>query len=105
MNGPTPQLRVLKFIYHLPKFVKLFLRLLKEPRVPGYKKLLPIIAIIISAGYLVFPFDALPDPYPILGQLDDLTVILLIMVPSIWIFIRSCPKDVVKELAHQVDQR
>ena len=105
MNGQNSPLRVLKFLYHLPKFIKLFWLLLKDSRIPAYKKALPVIAGIICLGYIVFPFDTLPDPYPILGQLDDMTFILLVMGPSIWIFIRMCPKNVVKELAHQIDQR
>ena len=105
MNGQNSPFRLLKFIYHLPSFVKLFWRLLKDPRVPAYKKALPIIAGIICLGYVILPFDILPDPYPILGHIDDMTFVLFIMTPSIWIFIKICPKDVVKELAHQVDQR
>jgi uncharacterized membrane protein YkvA (DUF1232 family) len=105
MNGQNSPLRILKFIYHLPSFVKLFWRLLKDPRIPAYKKILPVIAGILCLLYIVFPFDALPDPYPVIGYLDDVTVILFLMVPSVWLFIRSCPKDIVKEHAQQVSQR
>jgi len=99
-----PSLGILRFIYHLPNFVKLFWKLLRDPRVPAYRKILPVVAGIISFGYLIFPFDALPDPYVIVGQLDDLAVIALLMVPSIWIFVRICPRELVKEHTHQISK-
>ncbi|MBD3182326.1 DUF1232 domain-containing protein [Candidatus Poribacteria bacterium] len=104
MNNYTP-LKLLKLIYHIPNFIRLFWRLLKDPRVPAYKKILPVTAGIICIGYIIFPFDFLPDPYAFIGHLDDTTVVLFIMVPSIWIFVKSCPKDLVKEHSHQISQR
>lgn len=76
----------------------------KDTRVPAYKKALPVIAGVICLAYVLFPFDALPDPLPILGQVDDMTFVLLIMVPSIWLFVRICPKDLVRDHAHQIDK-
>jgi uncharacterized membrane protein YkvA (DUF1232 family) len=101
MNG---QLRILRLIYHLPNFVRLFWRLLRDPRVPIYKKVLPVIAGLICFAYVVFPFDVLPDPYAFVGQLDDVTVILLIMAPSIWLFVRICPRELVKEHTHHISE-
>ena len=102
MSGQYPPLRILRFIYHLPNFAKLFWRLFRDPRVPAYKKALPVIAGIICLAYIVFPFDTLPDTLAFIGQLDDTTVVLLIMVPSIWLFIRICPKELVKEHTRQI---
>lgn len=104
MNGQYTPLRVLRFIYHLPNFVKLFWRLLRDRRVPVYKKILPVIASIICFAYVFFPFDILPDPYVFIGQLDDVTVIALIMVPSILLFVRVCPKELVKEHTQQISK-
>ena len=70
---------------------------------PAYKKVLPVIAGIICLAYIVFPFDVLPDTLVFVGQLDDITVVLLIMVPSIWLFIRICPKELVKEHTRQIN--
>ena len=72
---------------------------------PAYKKILPVVSGLICAAYILLPFDVLPDPYAIIGQLDDTTVVLLIMAPTIWIFVRTCPKDIVKEHAHQLNNR
>jgi len=84
----APQ-RLLIFFYHLPKFLKLFWRLLKDHRVSFGAKLLLLLVI----AYVIMPADILPDFLPGLGQLDDLLLIFLGMKG----FIRLCPKDVVRE--------
>ena len=82
--------------------MKLFWKLFRDPKVSAYRKILPVVSGIICSAYVILPFDVLPDPYAFFGQLDDMTVILLIMAPSIWLFVRICPKDLVKEYAHQI---
>lgn len=52
---------------------RLVYNLLLDPEVPVYLKLIPIATI----GYIVFPFDLVPDIAIGLGQLDDLTVLFL----------------------------
>ena len=47
--------------------ISLVFRLLLNPRVPLRTKLIPALAI----GYVVLPFDLLPDFIPILGGVDD----------------------------------
>lgn len=47
--------------------------LLRDPEVPFYLKLLPFTAVI----YLLWPIDLLPDLAPVLGQLDDVTALLV----------------------------
>jgi len=105
MRGQYPPFGILRFIYHLPNFAKLFWRLFRDPRVPAYKKALPVIAGIICLAYIVFPFDTLPDTLAFLGQLDDATVVLLLMVPSIWLFIRICPRELVKEHTREISNQ
>jgi len=53
--------------------VRLAARLLREPQVPMIFKAL----LVGAAGYVILPFDFLPDFIPGLGQLDDLTVMVL----------------------------
>ena len=67
--------------------VRLTLRLLREPRVPPLVKAVPILAGL----YLVSPVDVVPDIIPILGQLDDLGVILL----ALETFLKWCPSQAV----------
>jgi uncharacterized membrane protein YkvA (DUF1232 family) len=81
--------RVLRLFYHLPNFVKLFWRLLKDRRVPLGTKLL----LVFLLAYVVLPVDLLPDVLIGLGQIDDLVVLFL----GLQAFVRLCPKGVVRE--------
>lgn len=53
--------------------VRLIWRLLRDPEVPIYLKVIPLAAVV----YLFVPIDLLPDALLGLGQLDDLTILLL----------------------------
>jgi len=66
---------------------RLSLRLLRDPAVPVGVKLLPVVAGL----YLVAPIDGMPDFIPVLGQLDDLGVVLLALES----FLKLCPESVV----------
>ena len=68
---------------------KLALRLLRDPRVPIWQKALPLAALL----YVLSPIDLAPDFIPVLGQLDDLAVILA----AIEGLIRAAPPHVVDE--------
>ena len=58
-------------------------RLLREPRVPILAKAVPLLAGL----YLVSPLDVVPDVFPLLGQMDDLTLVLVALAA----FLRLCP--------------
>jgi uncharacterized membrane protein YkvA (DUF1232 family) len=59
----------------VPDCIVLFRRLLADPRVPRRTKLL--IGGLI--GYLVMPFDLVPDFIPVAGYLDDAIVVALVL--------------------------
>jgi len=59
----------------VPDCVVLFRRLLGDERVPRRVKLL-VGALI---GYLVLPFDLVPDFIPVAGQLDDAIIVTLVL--------------------------
>jgi uncharacterized membrane protein YkvA (DUF1232 family) len=61
--------------------------LLRSPDVPIYLKLLPLIAVI----YIIVPTDLIPDVFPFVGQLDDLTALLV----GAKVFIELAPQEVV----------
>jgi len=67
--------------------VRLAWRLMREPAVPVLVKLLPMAAGL----YVLSPIDIVPDVLPILGQLDDLTLLLV----SLEAFLKLCPAHVV----------
>lgn len=75
---------------HLTKFVRVFVRLLRDRRVPWWSKVLPIIGL----GYVVSPLDVIPGfPFVVVGWLDDLAVLYF----SLWLFVRLAPTEVVHE--------
>jgi uncharacterized membrane protein YkvA (DUF1232 family) len=63
--------------------LRLALRLLREPRVPGAIKTVPFLAGL----YLIWPLDIAPDFFPVLGQIDDVGLVLLALEG----FLRLCP--------------
>ncbi|MFW5942386.1 MAG: YkvA family protein, partial [Chloroflexota bacterium] len=67
--------------------IRLVFSLMRDPEVPAYLKLLPLAAIL----YVLFPLDFAPDFYPVLGQLDDLTALLV----GAKVFIEMAPPHVV----------
>ena len=68
--------------------------LLRDPEVPFYLKLVPFAAVL----YLLWPVDFLPDLVPVLGQLDDLTALLV----SSKVFIEMAPPHVVARYMEQI---
>jgi uncharacterized membrane protein YkvA (DUF1232 family) len=57
----------------IPDCIVLVRRLLGDPRVPRRHKLL----LGVVVGYLVLPFDLVPDFIPVAGQIDDALVVVL----------------------------
>ena len=68
--------------------------LLRDPEVPFYLKLVPFAAVL----YLLLPVDFVPDLAPVLGQLDDLTALLV----SSKVFIEMAPPHVVARYMEQI---
>lgn len=53
--------------------MRLVLRLIRDPEVPFYLKFVPFLGFV----YLLFPFDFVTDFAPIIGQLDDITALIV----------------------------
>lgn len=68
---------------------RLVYRLLRDPEVPFYLKLLPFTAVL----YLLWPIDIITDLAPFIGQLDDVTVLLV----GSKIFIEMAPPHIVSK--------
>jgi uncharacterized membrane protein YkvA (DUF1232 family) len=78
-----------QIVLALPRHVRLCWRLLGEARVGIWPKLV----LLGALAYVVFPLDLLADTVPLLGQVDDLGVLL---AASGW-FVGACPPAVVEE--------
>lgn len=68
---------------------RLVWRLLRDPRVPVYLKVIPAAAVL----YVLSPLDFIPDIAVGLGQLDDIGIMLV----GIEGFIAMCPQHIVDE--------
>ncbi len=72
-------------------------KLMWDSRVPMGAKVVPILTVL----YVLSPIDLVPDMVPVLGQLDDLAIILL----GIRLFIAVSPKDVVERIRAEIEGR
>ena len=77
----------LRSVWPLSSQTRLALRLLRDPQVPLASKALPLVASL----YLMSPIDLLPDVLPVLGQVDDVGLIVVATA----LFLRLCPEEVV----------
>ena len=66
--------------------LRLAWRLMREPRVPLVAKVLPVLAVL----YVLSPLDFIPDVLPVVGQMDDVGILIL----SVKLFLRMCPPAV-----------
>ena len=90
MSNPnsTPEQKV-NLVMSVINRLRLVARLFMDPRVPFYLKLVPVASIV----YALMPIDVIPDVIPVLGQLDDLGVVIL----AVEAFVMMAPQDVVQE--------
>lgn len=88
-RGRLAAARALAAARLVPDVARLAWRLLRDPRVPRRSKL----ALALLAGYLALPFDLVPDFIPVLGQLDDALVALLVLR----VVLRGAGREVVAE--------
>ncbi len=84
-------------LLHLPNFARLYWRLFRDWRVP----ILPKALLVLTLVYVVSPLDVIPDFIPVIGEMDDIVVVL----SGLWLFIRLCPPEVVRETVHDIAAR
>lgn len=76
--------------------VRLIWRLFTDRHVPLWTKAVPFLAL----AYVIFPLDFIPDALLGLGQLDDLTIVLL----GLKAFIGLSPADIVAQYRNKLRQ-
>jgi uncharacterized membrane protein YkvA (DUF1232 family) len=68
---------------------KFYQRLQKHPNTPKFAKAL----LWLAVGYLLMPFDLIPDFLPVIGQLDELVVIPLLL----YFALKLTPPEIILE--------
>ena len=87
-------LRMGGLITHLPKFFRVFYRLMGDRRVSVLAKCVPILGVLLLLTPPALELDFIPG----IGQLDW----LLVGYISLKLFLWLCPPDVVREHVTQV---
>ena len=84
-------------LLHLPNFARLYWRLFRDRRV----SILPKALLVLTLAYVISPFDVIPDFVPVIGEMDDVAVV----ISGLWLFIRLCPPELVRETVHDIAAR
>ncbi len=91
LSSGARYMRLARLVLKLPTYARVVWGIMRDPRTPiGLKGMLAA-----ALAYVVFPLDLIPDVIPILGQADDLTVLLLVLD----LFIQNAPAEVRAEHA------
>ena len=77
--------------------VTLTWKLIRDPRVPLWAKAIPVLAVL----YVLSPLDFIPDIIPVLGQLDDLGIILA----GMRMFESVIPAYIADEYRNQIERK
>lgn len=78
-----------------PMYARLMIALLVDERTPAARKVL----LAGAAGYLLIGRDLIPDAIPVLGQLDDLVVVVL----AVDLFLDGVPAELLDEKLAELD--
>ena len=86
LSSSSRYLRLGRLVIKLPTYARIVWGIVRDPRTPiGLKGML-----VAALAYVLLPVDIIPDAIPIIGQADDLTVLLLVLD----LFIANAPDEV-----------
>ncbi len=75
--------------------LKIYRLLLRDKRTP----ILPKILLGLAVGYVLLPFDLIPDFLPVIGHLDDLVIVPLL----VYLSLKMVPQELINEYRAQVN--
>ncbi len=73
----------------LRREIETYRLVLKDPRTPRLAKIL----LGAAVGYMLMPFDLIPDFIPIIGHIDDIIIVPLL----VYLAMKMIPIEVIKE--------
>ena len=82
---------------HLKQEFEVYRLVLKHPETPLIAKFF----LGLAVGYLLMPFDLIPDFIPVIGQLDEVVIIPILLYLAL-LFI---PKHIIQTCRDQVNKR
>jgi uncharacterized membrane protein YkvA (DUF1232 family) len=68
-----------EFTGTLKREITIYRLVLKDKRTP----LIPKLLLFLSIGYLLMPFDLIPDFIPVIGQIDDVIIAPLLFYTAL----------------------
>ncbi len=71
--------------------------LVRDKRVPIYTKAIPAAVLV----YMILPIDLVPDVLPIVGQIDDLMLLILALRTFVWL----APNEVVNTYQQEMQTK
>ena len=79
----------------LKQELKVYQLVLKDPRTPKMAKIL----LGLAVGYVLMPFDLIPDFIPLIGHLDDAVIVPLLVIAAL----KLIPKEIIDDCRAQLD--
>lgn len=82
---------------HLKQEFEVYRLVLKHPQTPWLAKLF----LGLAVGYLLLPFDLIPDFIPVLGQLDEMVIIPVL----VYIALKLIPPAIIQQCRAQLQRQ
>jgi len=80
---------LIRFTKRAKQEIQVYRTVMADERTPWLARVL----LGAAVGYLLLPFDLIPDAIPVLGQLDD----LLIVPGLIWLALKLIPEEILDQ--------
>lgn len=74
----------------------LYQLMLRHPKTPGMAKVL----LWLAVGYVLLPFDLIPDFIPVIGQLDDLIIVPVL----VYLALKIIPDALIQECKAKIEE-